>query len=79
MALSASASAFKAAVLGNLRMPVTTALAQPGVAMPSLGAIVRFMGGGFLPRDDVTNRVLYVTKHFEKINPAKVRMLSRRR
>lgn len=73
MALSAAASALRGVVLRHLRIPVT-GVAQQSVSVPSMDTIVRFMGGGFLPKDEVTQRVLHVTKHFEKIDQSKVCM-----
>ncbi len=41
--------------------------------LPSLSEVItRGFGGGFLDKDKVTERVIYVTKHFEKVDPAKV-------
>eukprot|EP00798_Chlamydomonas_sp_ICE-L_P025735 gene25735-11395_t len=71
MALSSAANMFKAAVLGHLRIPVTSFVQNadfPGIS----GVISRGFGGGFLDKDKVIERVVYVAKHFEKVDPAKV-------
>lgn len=67
MALSAAASALRAAVLANLRVPIASVPSSQ--AWP---ALTRAFGGGFLEKDKVTERVIYVAKHFEKVDPAKV-------
>jgi len=72
MALSAAASALKSAVLLHLRVPVTSSLTLN--ALPTFTNIItRGFGGGFLEKDAVVERVIYVAKHFEKVDPAKVR------
>lgn len=72
MALSAAASALRTAVLQHLRVPVTSIAAQQS-ALPALSNIItRGFGGGFLDKEKVAERVMYVAKHFEKVDPAKV-------
>lgn len=60
-------SALRSVVLQHLRLsPVAT---QAG---PAFGTIIsRGFSGAFLDKDKVTERVIYVTKHFEKVDPAK--------
>lgn len=60
------------AVLRNIgRIPVQQTSSNPAAA--ALSSFWRgFAGGGYLDKDEVTQRVLHVTKHFEKIDPAKV-------
>eukprot|EP00798_Chlamydomonas_sp_ICE-L_P021415 gene21415-28373_t len=71
MALSSAASVFKTAVLGHLRIPVTSFVQRAD--LPSIsGVIARGFAGGFLDKDKVVERVVYVAKHFEKVDPAKV-------
>lgn len=76
MALTCALSSLRRGLLSHLRLPLQSAapLAAPGSGLGgSLGSLVRgFAGGGYLDKDDVTTRVLHVTKHFEKIDPAKV-------
>uniref|UniRef100_A0A7S0X0D8 Acyl carrier protein n=1 Tax=Chlamydomonas leiostraca TaxID=1034604 RepID=A0A7S0X0D8_9CHLO len=65
-------SALRTAVLQHLRLPAPSALQQQ-VIVPSISAVViRGFAGGFLDKDKVTERVMYVAKHFEKVDPAKV-------
>jgi NADH dehydrogenase (ubiquinone) 1 alpha/beta subcomplex 1 len=73
-----SAIALRGVVLRHLRASVTASSFQPS-ALPTLSNIIsRGFGGGFLDKDAVTERVLHVTKHFEKIDAAKVGQRSRR-
>ncbi|GAX74254.1 hypothetical protein CEUSTIGMA_g1703.t1 [Chlamydomonas eustigma] len=70
MALSNAASLLRNAVLMHLRIPVSSA---SQIKFPNLGYVLtRGYGGGFLERDSVVERVIYVAKHFEKVDPAKV-------
>ena len=72
MALSSAASALRNAVLLHLRVPASSTSAIN--ALPTFTNIItRGFGGGFLERDSVVERVLFVAKHFEKVDPAKVR------
>lgn len=74
MALSSAATAVKQGLLRHLRMPLQQACSSSNVgAGLGLSLWRGFAGGGYLDKDEVTQRVLEVTKHFEKINPAKVR------
>jgi hypothetical protein len=60
------------AVLKHVRIPLQQTSTNPAAA--ALSSFWRgFAGGGYLDKDEVTERVLHVTKHFEKIDPAKVR------
>lgn len=75
MAVSSTVAAFKQGLLRHLRVPIQQqglfgSAVAPGT---SLSLWRGFAGGGYLDKDDVTQRVLEVTKHFEKIDPAKVR------
>mmetsp|Transcript_12710 Transcript_12710/g.27542 ORF Transcript_12710/g.27542 Transcript_12710/m.27542 type:complete len:129 (+) Transcript_12710:78-464(+) len=71
MALSSAASALKGAVLQHLRIPVTSLFQQN--VLPTVSSIIsRGFAGGFLDKDKVVERVIYVAKHFEKVDPAKV-------
>jgi NADH dehydrogenase (ubiquinone) 1 alpha/beta subcomplex 1 len=72
MSLSAAAHAVRAAVLRHMRLGVQGQAAAAG----GLGALAfarGFAGGHFLDKGEVTERVLNVTKHFEKIQADKVR------
>jgi NADH dehydrogenase (ubiquinone) 1 alpha/beta subcomplex 1 len=64
-------------ILRHLRMPVQQAVysstATQGLAGLGLSLTRAFAGGQHLDKDEVTSRVIDVTKHFEKIDPAKVR------
>eukprot|EP00877_Chromochloris_zofingiensis_P003370 jgi/Chrzof1/13033/Cz07g17120.t1_ACP1[v5.2] len=73
MALSSTVQALRAGVLRHIRLPVQQVYAASG-SKPSLALNWwrGFAGGGYLDKDEVTQRVLDVTKHFEKIDPAKV-------
>jgi hypothetical protein len=72
MALNAAASALRNAVLQHLRVPVSSIAASQS-ALPNLSSIItRGFGGGFLDKEKVAERVMYVAKHFEKVDPAKV-------
>ena len=71
MALSSAASALRNAVLLHLRVPASTSAINQ--ALPTFSNIIaRGFGGGFLEKDSVVERVLFVAKHFEKVDPAKV-------
>ncbi|WIA13362.1 hypothetical protein OEZ86_006632 [Tetradesmus obliquus] len=63
-------------ILRHLRMPVQQAVysstASQGLAGLGLSLTRAFAGGQHLDKDEVTSRVIDVTKHFEKIDPAKV-------
>jgi hypothetical protein len=73
MALSNAASLLRNTVLMHLRIPVSSA---SQIKLPNLSYILsRGYGGGFLERDSVVERVIYVAKHFEKVDPAKVRCM----
>lgn len=74
MALSSAVCALKQGLLRHMRIP----LQQQGVlsSAAAAGTCVSlwrgFAGGSHLDKDEVIQRVLEVTKHFEKIDPAKV-------
>ncbi|PNW71753.1 hypothetical protein CHLRE_16g673109v5 [Chlamydomonas reinhardtii] len=71
MALSSAANVVRSAVLQHLRVTVTSSLQSS--SLPTFTNIIsRGFGGGFLDKDSVTERVLHVTKHFEKIDASKV-------
>lgn len=74
MAFSAAA-AVKQGLLRHLRMPLQQACNSSSNAGASAGLTLwrGFAGGGYLDKDEVTQRVIDVTKHFEKIDPGKVR------
>ncbi|GBF88807.1 acyl carrier protein mitochondrial-like [Raphidocelis subcapitata] len=60
------------ALLTHIRMPLQQTSSNPAAA--AVSSFWRgFAGGGYLDKDEVTQRVLHVTKHFEKIDPAKAR------
>jgi Fe2+ transport system protein FeoA len=62
------------AVLRHVRMPLQQTTSSTNPAAAAVSSFWRgFAGGGYLDKDEVTQRVLHVTKHFEKIDPAKVR------
>jgi NADH dehydrogenase (ubiquinone) 1 alpha/beta subcomplex 1 len=66
--------AFRSVVLKHLQLPVSSLQGQTQQLLPSISSIItRGFAGGFLDKDKVTERVIYVTKHFEKVDPAKVR------
>nr|7AR9_T Chain T, SDAP1 [Polytomella sp. Pringsheim 198.80]7ARD_T Chain T, SDAP1 [Polytomella sp. Pringsheim 198.80] len=67
MALSSASSFFKAVVLRNLRVSVSQS-----TFVPIGNVISRAYGGHGLDRDTVTERVIHVAKHFEKVDPNKI-------
>ena len=72
MALFSAASALRNAVLMHLRVPASSSAIS---ALPTFAnMITRGFSGGFLEKDSVVERVIYVAKHFEKVDPAKVRI-----
>jgi NADH dehydrogenase (ubiquinone) 1 alpha/beta subcomplex 1 len=75
MAVSCAVAAFKQGLLRHVRLPLQqqSIFGSAAAAGTSLSLWRGFAGGGYLDKDDVTSRVLEVTKHFEKIDPAKVR------
>jgi NADH dehydrogenase (ubiquinone) 1 alpha/beta subcomplex 1 len=75
MAVSSTVAAVKQGLLRHLRVPIQQQSLFGSAVAPgtSLSLWRGFAGGGYLDKDDVTQRVLEVTKHFEKIDPAKVR------
>lgn len=73
MALSAVASGFRSSVLQHLRLPVLQSIQQTDALPTFTNIIARGFGGGFLDKGSVTDRVIHVAKHFEKVDPAKVR------
>ena len=68
MALSQAASSIRALVLRHMRIPIQT---NAGAAS-SLAIFRGFAGGSYLDKDDVTQRVLHVAKHFQRVDPGKV-------
>jgi NADH dehydrogenase (ubiquinone) 1 alpha/beta subcomplex 1, acyl-carrier protein len=78
MSLSAAAHAVRAAVLRHMRLGVQgQVVAAGGLGAASLAFARGFAGGHFLDKGEVTERVLNVTKHFEKIQADKVRACAR--
>jgi hypothetical protein len=77
MSLSAAASAVRAAVLRHMRLGVQGFQQQQMAAGASLAFARGFAGGHYLDKSEVTERVLNVTKHFEKIQADKVRTCGR--
>lgn len=75
MAVSSAVAAFKQGLLRHVRLPLQqqSIFGSAAAAGTSLSLWRGYAGGGYLEKDDVTSRVLEVTKHFEKIDPAKVR------
>lgn len=74
MSLSAAAQAVRAAVLRHMRLGVQGQAVPGGLGAAASLAFVRgFAGGHYLDKGEVTERVLNVTKHFEKIQADKVR------
>eukprot|EP00775_Hariotina_reticulata_P013486 gene13486-13611_t len=76
MALAAGVAAVKQGLLRHLRIPLQEAWATSSSSSSALaGASVswarKYAGGGHLDKTEVTDRVINVTKHFEKIDPAK--------
>eukprot|EP00983_Pelagomonas_calceolata_P131863 1161816-Pelagomonas_calceolata.AAC.4 len=63
----------RSAVLRHLRIPASIP-SQQALAPTFSQIISRGFAGGFLDRDKVTERVVYVTKHFDKVDPSKVRV-----
>ena len=61
------------AVLAHIRMPLQQTTSSNPAAAAASSFWRGFAGGGYLDKDEVTQRVLHVTKHFEKIDPAKAR------
>lgn len=78
MSVSGAVSALKQGLLRHLRVPLQqqTVFNISGsstiVAGTSFSLWRGFAGGGYLDKDQVIERVLHVTKHFEKIDPHKV-------
>ena len=71
MALSSAAAALRNAVLMHLRVPASSSTAIN--ALPTFtGILTRGFSSGFLDKSAVVERVIYVAKHFEKVDPAKV-------
>ena len=58
------------AILKHVRIPVQQTSNPAAAALSSFWR--GFAGGGYLDKDEVTERVLNVAKHFEKVDPAKV-------
>ena len=78
MALSSTVQALKSGLLRQFRLPLQQAyVAGNGSAAASLNNWRGFAGGGYLDKTEVTDRVINVTKHFEKIDPAKVNLKQR--
>jgi hypothetical protein len=75
MALQNAAGALRALVSCNLRLPVTSSLQTSSSAF-AVSLLRGLAGGAYLDKTIVTERVLHVTKHFEKIDPGKVRSLN---
>ena len=75
MSLNSVAASFRSSVLRHLRLPGhASTLPAVGSLLPRLGdVLVRGFSSGFLDKGVVTERVLHVTKHFEKIDAAKAR------
>lgn len=73
MALSNAAQALRSSLLQHFRLPLQQT-SIGGVQAPAIALNIwrGFAGGGHLDKDEVTQRVINVTKHFEKIDPAKV-------
>jgi len=75
MSLSAAANAVRAAVLRHMRLGVqgqTQLFAATSAGALALAQRRGFAGGGYLDKGEVTERVLNVAKHFEKIQADKV-------
>jgi len=73
MSLSAAANAVRAAVLRHMRLGVQGFQQQQQSIGAPLAFARGFAGGHYLDKGEVTERVLNVTKHFEKIQADKVR------
>ncbi|KAI8467036.1 MAG: acyl carrier protein [Monoraphidium minutum] len=58
------------AILKHVRIPVQQTSNPAAAAVSSFWR--GFAGGGYLDKDEVTQRVLNVAKHFEKVDPGKV-------
>ena len=74
MALAASVQALKGGLLRHIRLPLQQAYA-PSSSSGSAAALSLwrgFAGGHYLDKSEVTERVVNVAKHFEKIDAAKV-------
>lgn len=68
--LASAAGALRSAVLLHLRIPCCSG---QQTALPALNQLIqRGFASGFLDRSQVTDRVIHVAKHFEKVDPAKV-------
>lgn len=64
-------SSLRQTVLKHLRVPAS--LPSQQALAPSISQVItRGFAGGFLDKDKVTERVVYVTKHFDKVDPSKV-------
>lgn len=69
MSLARVAAAVQQAVLASVR--VAPAAASTSGTTPAVFS--RFFAGGYLDRNSVTERILAQVKHFEKVDPNKVR------
>ena len=70
MALARAVANVRSGVLSQIRIPLTTCQAAAG----DLSSIFirNFAEGTYLGQDEVTERILNVMKHFDKIQPGKV-------
>lgn len=64
-------------VLANVRLAPGTSVFQ-GLTASQCQAVRGFADSSYLDKSDVTSRVLAIVKNFEKVDPAKVRMLDSR-
>ena len=72
-AMALALTALRTAVLSVLRLPASQKLGFTAAQAAASSGRRSFAGGAYLDKDEVTERVLNVTKHFEKVEPGKVR------
>lgn len=66
-------ASLRGAVLANLRIPASSP--QTAAAPISLQILRSFADASYLDKNDVTDRVLNVVKHFDKVDAGKVRLV----
>ena len=76
MALAQAFASLRSGVIGRISIPVGSCQATAGAL--SLILSREFAEGTYLNKSDVTERILNVVKHFDKIEPGKVACWSSR-
>lgn len=75
MALAQAFANLRTGVIRHFSIPATSLQAAAGGL--SLNLTRSFAGGTYLDKSEVTDRILNVVKHFDKIEPGKVRTYCR--